>query len=248
MPPYYYQNDEIYFNPLKNSNALALNELVDPYLSNVVLYLKGDGENNSTDIIDSSPNPKTITRVGDVKISTAQSKYGNSSLLFQDNGYLIIEQNSSLEFGINPFTIECWYYHNISNKKVSLASNVNDATSINYWFFYVENNILKFQTRRMFDGSQTQYIAVSNSSLVSGFNHLAVTRVNGVAKIWQNGQLVGTVNDTNLYLPQRNFFVGGFFIPNFNSFLNNSYLDSFRVTLAERYTAPFNPETDTFLS
>jgi len=46
------------------------------------LLLHGDGVNNSTTIIDSSSVPKTVTALGDARISTAQSKFGVSSIFF----------------------------------------------------------------------------------------------------------------------------------------------------------------------
>jgi hypothetical protein len=64
----------------------------DPYFSNVSLLLHGDGANGSTTIVDSSPSPKTVTAVGNAQISTAQSKFGGSSLAFDGSGdYLTVQ-------------------------------------------------------------------------------------------------------------------------------------------------------------
>jgi hypothetical protein len=79
----------------------------------VVLLLEGDGTDGSTNIIDSSPTPKTITRFGDTKISTTQSKYGGSSIYFDGSGdYLSIPANSSTHLNLEDFTIECFGYFN----------------------------------------------------------------------------------------------------------------------------------------
>ena len=64
-----------FFNPIVSGGG-------DPFAANVVLFLKGNGSNGSTNIIDSSPTPKTISVFGTAQISTAQSKYGGSSLYF----------------------------------------------------------------------------------------------------------------------------------------------------------------------
>lgn len=52
----------------------------DPHAANVVLLLKGEGANNSTTFVDSSPVPKTITAFGNAKISTDQSPFGGGTL------------------------------------------------------------------------------------------------------------------------------------------------------------------------
>jgi hypothetical protein len=62
----------------------------DPYINNVVLFLKGDGTNGSTAVVDSSPTPKTINRINNPVISTAQSKYGGSSIYFDGSSRLEI--------------------------------------------------------------------------------------------------------------------------------------------------------------
>jgi hypothetical protein len=55
---------------------------VDPQFGSVSLLLHGDGTNGSTTITDNSPTPKTVTAVGNAQISTAQSKFGGASILF----------------------------------------------------------------------------------------------------------------------------------------------------------------------
>ena len=59
----------------------------DPFFfSNVSLLLHGDGTNGSTLIKDSSPRMNTVTAVGNAQISTAQSKFGGSSIAFDGTG------------------------------------------------------------------------------------------------------------------------------------------------------------------
>jgi hypothetical protein len=66
----------------------------DPYYGNVSLLLRGNGTNGSTTIIDSSPSPKTVTAFGNAQISTAQSKFGGSSIAFDGTGdYLDVGSN-----------------------------------------------------------------------------------------------------------------------------------------------------------
>lgn len=62
----------------------------DPHVLLTSLLLKGDGVNGGTNIIDSSPTTKTVSRFGNVALSTAQKKYGESSLFL--TGAVIISQ------------------------------------------------------------------------------------------------------------------------------------------------------------
>jgi hypothetical protein len=81
----------------------------DPYFSNVSLLLHGDGTNGSTTIVDSSASPKTLTAFGNAQISTAQSKFGGSSIAFDGTGdYLSISSSNDLTLGTSDFTLETW--------------------------------------------------------------------------------------------------------------------------------------------
>jgi hypothetical protein len=81
----------------------------DPFRSNVSLHLPMTGANNSTTFTDVSPSPKTITRVGDTKILTAQSKWGQGSGYFDGTGdYLQVANSADFDFGAGNFTIEFW--------------------------------------------------------------------------------------------------------------------------------------------
>lgn len=76
-----------------------------------VLILPMDGANNGTTFTDWSPNPKTVTRNGDAKTVTAQSKYYGSSGYFDGTGdYLSIANHTDFAFGTGDFTIAFWVY------------------------------------------------------------------------------------------------------------------------------------------
>ena len=83
----------------------------DPYWDDVVLLLKGDGPDGSTNITDSSVYGHPVTVHGNAQISTAQSVYpGGSSMYFDGNGasYLDIAKNPMFDLK-DDFTIEFWF-------------------------------------------------------------------------------------------------------------------------------------------
>ncbi|MEL0120796.1 MAG: LamG domain-containing protein, partial [Opitutae bacterium] len=78
----------------------------DQYFYSTSLLLKGDGTNGSTTIVDSSPSPKTVTAVGNAQISTAQSKFGGSSIKLSEagnTGHVFVDQTPA--FGTEDWTI-----------------------------------------------------------------------------------------------------------------------------------------------
>jgi len=64
-------------------------DIVRVDFSNVTLLLNFDGANASTVFTDSSGYARTVTPYNTAAISTAQSKFGGSSALFDSHGYLL---------------------------------------------------------------------------------------------------------------------------------------------------------------
>lgn len=83
----------------------------NPFYNKTSLLLHFDGANNSTTFTDSSPNPKTITANGNVKISTTQSKINGSSAFYDGNGdYLSIPDSVDFDLSGGIFTVATHVY------------------------------------------------------------------------------------------------------------------------------------------
>jgi hypothetical protein len=211
----------------------------DPYLNDVVLYLKGDGANNSTNIVDSSPNPKTITVFGDTKISTTQSKYGGSSIYFDGIGdYLEVIQPSLFSFP-GDFTIECWFWTSIATGDQCLL-NINS---------YQNGVLMRPSSTGGLIYAQGLVIYPPGNPSLSTWHHLTISRqgtsvysfLDGVATTTKT--ISGTVNTGTSAVKIGSPNAGQFSID------FNGYIDSLRITKGTaRYTANFNPETDTYLA
>lgn len=81
----------------------------DPNFANVSLLLQLNGTNGSTSFPDASSAGRTVTGFGNAQISTAQSKWGGSSLVLDGSGdYLSVPDNAAFDFGTGDFTIEFW--------------------------------------------------------------------------------------------------------------------------------------------
>lgn len=210
----------------------------DPYLSDVTLFLRGDGTNGSTTIVDSSSNPKTITLVGNTSISTTQSKYGGSSIFFDGSGDLLqLSGTTAFNFGANNFTLEFWIYPLTSNYFVGKGDGSSAVGSM-----------LSFAPAY---GCGTYFNGGSSVSPAISFNlnqwqHIAIVR-NGINyTVFKNGTIHSSSvfpSGATLNTVAQPLQFGGFS----NGFIQ-AFFDSIRITNVARYTSTFDPETDTYLN
>lgn len=235
-------------------NKSSVSSGVDPYAANVVLYLKGDGANNSTTIVDSSPSPKTLTRYGNTKISTTQGKYGGSSI-YVAGGTDCLETNYLTDFSpwsVN-YTLEAWVYASsfstwskfvVSENIPVLIGRVNRENINNEWSFGVDNtNTLAFY---YYSNSQLRIIKGANNTVsLNSWNHIAMTNTASGITLFTNGiassvtPIVGTPVTASYPLTIGRYYANSL----------TGYLDSIRITKnVARYSANFNTETDTYLA
>lgn len=240
--------DKLHYGATEVQKLYKGNQLLyptaDPYWNNVVLYLKGDGENNSTSIFDSSPTPKTITKFGDTKISTAKSKYGSSSIYFDGtNSYL---QTDPINFQQSNFTIEFWVNILTLRDCVFLSHEVR-PDSVNRQYFC-----------RFKFGSEIEFGLYPNDTFISA-------NFNPVLNTWYHIAFVRNINSINIYVNgillvegSYSFTLNSLITPLIIGASNNNgtidrlshcYFDSIRITEEiARYTTNFDPETDTYLA
>ena len=82
----------------------------DTYYNSCSLLLHCDGANGSTTFTDNSPSPKTVTATNGAAISTAQSKFGGASGLFDGtDDYLQVPYSTINNLGTGEkWTVELW--------------------------------------------------------------------------------------------------------------------------------------------
>lgn len=92
------------------SGGLTDGECYD-YYDDVILQLPGQGTNGSTTIDDVSDFNNTCTVSGNAAISTAKSKFGDSSIYLDGSSSTYIEVSPSAVMDLpNDFTIRGWFY------------------------------------------------------------------------------------------------------------------------------------------
>jgi hypothetical protein len=220
----------------------------DEYFQNVSLLLHGNGTNGSTTITDNSPSPKTVTAVGNAQISTAQSKFGGSSIAFDGTGdVLTIPDNSAFDFGSGNFTIEGWIYQTTPTTGLRLLYAKRTIPSPGISNVAVAVN----------GGTMTAWAASGTASwdIVNGvtfgsvtantWTHFAVIR-NGTAftgYLGGVGTSLGTSSAT-IINTASSVSIGGN-TDGTSAFAG--YIDDLRITKGvARYTANFTPPTEPF--
>lgn len=216
----------------------------DPHRSNVSLLLHGDGADGATTFTDSSPSPKSSTAFGNVRLSTAQSKYGGASIFFDGSGdYISLAANAAFGFGTGDFTVEGWIYlaggagadRGIADFRSAGGSEVGT-------FFVNSSSKLAFWYGALLGGSGT-------ALALSTWYHVALQRESGVFTCYLNGVLewVSAPSAVDFGSTRPLGIGGGVFSGGAGSSPFNGYMDDIRITKGiARYTSAFTPPAKSF--
>jgi len=215
----------------------------DPLAGQVLLWIKGNGENNSTAIIDESGNNVSLTVYSPTRISTAQSIHGGSSILF-GGGYIGTPATGSLRFTTQSFTWESWIYPTsigVNGNSIISTARANAGGNFGH-FLQVFSNGIRF---RDWTGANGAFL--SGTISLNNWYHVACTKNGATARVWVNGieGTSGSFNATNF--PHTEFQIGRSFNDGGYAPVFQGYQQAIRITSGLRYTGNFNPLTDTYL-
>jgi len=239
---------------LKNGMVITGSEKnpVDLDRSNVSLLLHGDGANGSTTIVDSSPSPKTVTAFGNAQISTAQSKFGGASIVFDGNGDSVQTTSTDFNFSTDNFTLEGWFYC-LSSSILYPAIITNNPGGYTTGAAVLHIDHASYPDKLSFwafDYSNSAPIGVTTTTIVyDQWNHFAVVRSGTALRLAYNGQIEATTTISaslqfNFNLPSLR--IGGGTWNGANGDFPG-YLDDLRITKGiARYTTNFTPPTAPF--
>ena len=209
----------------------------DPFYDNVALLLHMDGANGSTTFTDTSKNNLSITRTGNVAISTSQSKFGGASAYFDGTGdYLNLPSSSNLIMGTGDFTIEVWLYRESSSIfGVTAASTYNASAS----FRISDSNMI-------LDSQGVTTLTINTTVPKNQWIHVAVTRSSNIVRFFLNGIQQGTNQTFSTNFSGQINVIGQLVADNCCSY--QGYMDDLRITKGvARYTSNFTPPTSAFL-
>jgi hypothetical protein len=208
---------------------------VDLNRSQVSLLLHGDGTSGSTTITDSSPTLKTPTVVANAQISTAQSKFGGSSILCSIVSS--IQYAGFQALGPSDWTIEFFAYRTSGDGVRALLDTRNsDSNSQGLLIYLAAANITVFW-------SGANRLAGTTLTL-NQWQHVAVTKSGNNVRLFQDGALQATTTQPFDGTSATTRITSVF---NIGSWGFDGYLDEYRITKGvARYTANFTPPTAAF--
>jgi hypothetical protein len=217
----------------------------DLHFPKVRLLLPLDGSNGATATSDSSNDNRTITFVGsDSEISTAQSKFGGSSLSITGGSSRITTAGTSNLSATGDFTMEVWIYNSSTSDYPCLITNGASSNELSLYLASTTSN----QILRMWNnGSVTNF---STTLPQNQWYHFALVRSGSTVKLYVNGTADSTTrSDSGTYGwgSQSNLHIGGY--PTRTDYNFEGYLDDFRLTIGQaRYTTNFTPPTTAHLT
>lgn len=222
-------------------------QLFDPNFGNIELLLHGNGTNGSTTFNDDSKNNFIATRFGNTVISTAQSKFGGASILFDGNGdYLNYLDVTNFDLP-NNFTIEAFVY--ITAYSAAYLGNYGAAIVCNYsaggtnnqgWQLRINGTSNSYTTINVYTGTTDLNFSAGTIAL-NTWHHIAVSRSGTSIRAYLNGTQVGsTLTNSDSFTHNktinRPLFIGGLNDVTYK-FWMNGYIDELRITKGiARYT------------
>jgi len=200
----------------------------------VVALLHADGTDGSSTFVDSSPLSANWTAVNGAVVSSAQSKFGGSSIAFPNSNSYIQSSAaySNFAFGTGDFTVEMWVY--TISLPVGGATDIGFANPDIQWFIS-SNGALAW------DIDNVQKINSGPSVITTGaWQHIAVSRSGGSTRMFVDGAQKGSTSaDSTIYAATSQFVVGKTGAPTTHW---NGYVDEIRITKGYAwYTSNFTP-------
>ena len=227
----------------------------DSNSSSIVLALPMDGANNGTTFTDESATikgsggAKSITRNGDTKTLTAQSKYYGSSGYFDGTGdWLSTPYDASLTFGSGDFTIEHWINPQRPAGQNSILCGIWDgaSTAPQSWIGYLNTTgTYGF----IIDVAGTDILIFTSSSAIPNnqWTHIAVTRSGNTWRLFIDGVLnQTTTNASSISAGSALFLIGTYQNKVSSDYTYTGYIQDLRIYKGvAKYTSNFNPPSST---
>lgn len=210
-----------------------------------VLLMHLNGSNGSTTFTDVYSHSFSVG--GNAQISTAQSKFGGASALFDGTGDYINTADSADWHWDGDFTIEMWLYPTNLSPAAAYAIMSQAAASGNEVTLAI-NTAGKVYIRKEVSGVGTN-VTSTTALTINTWQHVAVVRSGSAVTFYLNGVANGSGTWTGNTDMTSGLYIGGYFYA--GSFLSGryyyGYMDELRITKGTaRYLSGFTPASSEF--
>jgi hypothetical protein len=226
-------------DPFLNNGKLNIQRGgIDPFFNNVSLLLPMD-----TSFADFSSNNFAVTVNGNAQISSAQSKFGGGSALFDGSDYLVIDENSQFNLGDGSnYTVEMWVNMNSFQGQADAPRVISFQNSSSSWGLLVDPNNANGNLVWNNYGTSSGNIIANNAITLNTWSHIALVKNGLRVSLYVDGTERGFRTDTNA-MPNGNtrITIAGSTVQ-FAYQVFYGYIDDLRITKGvARYTANFTP-------
>jgi len=182
-----------------------------------------------------------LTLFGNAKISTAQAKFGDTSLLLDGTGDAaqIAKTTNSFAFGTGDYTVEMWLYLTAVNENDQIFDMRTSDSSVN------PGSYLDSSARPNLYISGGVRLTSNTAISANTWTHFAICRASGTTRIFQAGQVTGTLNSDTYNIVAGKLMLGA----RYNSAGTNNgqgHWEDVRVSNMARYTSNFSLPTAAF--
>jgi|TARA_R100001530_G_scaffold130117_1_gene100838 hypothetical protein len=194
-------------------------------------YQKYAGTELADSFEDSSSSDHTITANGDVANTRAQSKIGDSSIVFDGTGdYLSVPSSSDWDFGTDDFTWEFWW-------------RFDDVTTTDQGFISVGTGVVDSASVYYQTSGRGVGMVVDNTDLLTGtgeifsndtWYHIAFVKDSGTSRLYIDGVQKDSVSDSQSYSYNEGLVVGRMY-PDVNNYYAEGCMDEVRISDTCRY-------------
>ena len=192
-----------------------------------------------------------LTTFGAAAISTAQSKFGGGSMIFNgSSSYLTMSlSNASTNFGTGDFTIECWHY--LTSRATlypCIFGNYNSYAGGALALFAGHAAASTTAYQVAYNGATFPTSINSGAITYNQWVHVALVRSGSTITLYINGTSIGTITSATASLNGvgSTFYIGASGDNIANSYING-YIDDFRISRYARYTTNFTPPVAAFI-
>jgi hypothetical protein len=205
----------------------------DAYFSYVSLLLHMNGSGST--FIDDGPFSKQVTAFGGATQSSAQSRFGGSSLQNSASRYLSINGGSEFNFGTGDFCVELWVFPTEAPGGNAVISNsYTDDNIVGFAIGFSTPNTMGESTGSslFFGWYNNGWVGISTSSTlnINDWNHIAVSRTSNTTRLYLNGTQVGSSLSTPQLPDMTTLFIGRRWDLSGSTPYFAGYIDEVRIT------------------